>query len=416
LPDRTLTIPHAPMSVAWPAKAALSPRSDQPRDHQAAPLPRLREKAALIPMTGHGNGHEAEYSSTLLAILDKARFAPSGDNTQPWRFEIIDDHHLLIHGRDTRRDCVYDLRGHASQIALGALLETIAIAASAYQLTVRFLRRDDSREDQPLIDAFFAPDSSMKSVALVHEIEERVTQRRPLKTRALTTQQIAALEASLPPGYRIHWRSSLRDRLRIASLLFRSAHIRLTTREAYETHRKVIQWNAVTSEDRIPDRAVGVDPLTRRLMRWAMASWSRISFLNRFMMGTIAPRLQLDFVPGVRCASHFFLVADEPAQSVDDYIASGRALQRFWLTAAQQGLLVQPEMTPLIFTQYDREHIAFSESTRAIARASRVRADLESILSKEVCDRTLFMGRIGFGRVPVSRSLRLPLESLMVRG
>ena len=27
----------------------------------------------------------------LVKILDLARWAPSGDNTQPWRFEIVDE-------------------------------------------------------------------------------------------------------------------------------------------------------------------------------------------------------------------------------------------------------------------------------------------------------------------------------------
>lgn len=412
MPNRSFTIPHAPMSVAWPAEAALAPHSDQPRDHHAAPLPRLREQAALRPsmdVTFDGRTR----SSTLLSILDQARFAPSGDNTQPWRFQIVSDNHLIIHGRDTRHDCVYDLRGHASQIALGALLETIAIAASSHGRAVQFLRRDDVAEDQPTFDAFFTPDSSVRSDALTSMISLRVTQRRPLKMKALTPQQIAALEAALPPGYRVVWRSSFGDRLRMAGLLFRSAHIRLTTREAYETHRKVIEWNATFSDDRIPDRAVGVDPLTCRLMRWAMASWSRIKFLNRFMFGTVAPRVQLDFLPAVRCASHFFLVSDKPATTTDDFIRAGRVLQRFWLTATQQNLLLQPEMTPLIFTQYDRENITFSESSPAITRASRVRSDLESILTTDICQRTVFMGRIGTGRAPTSRSLRLPLESLI---
>jgi len=42
-------------------------------------------------------------------ILDLARWAPSGDNTQPWRFEIVDEVNVVVHGFDTREHCVYDL-------------------------------------------------------------------------------------------------------------------------------------------------------------------------------------------------------------------------------------------------------------------------------------------------------------------
>src|SRR6185369_10805599 len=71
--------------------------------------------------------------SVVLEILDLARWAPSGDNSQPWRFEVLGDDHVRVHAFDTRRDCVYDLEGHASQLSVGALLETIRIAAGAYQ-------------------------------------------------------------------------------------------------------------------------------------------------------------------------------------------------------------------------------------------------------------------------------------------
>ena len=64
-------------------------------------------------------------------ILEIARWAPSGDNTQPWRFEILDDRRFVVHGFDTRDWCLYDIDGRPSQIALGALLENIAIAGSA---------------------------------------------------------------------------------------------------------------------------------------------------------------------------------------------------------------------------------------------------------------------------------------------
>ena len=39
---------------------------------------------------------------TLSHILDLARWASSGDNTQPWRFEVVDDHLIRAHSSDTR--------------------------------------------------------------------------------------------------------------------------------------------------------------------------------------------------------------------------------------------------------------------------------------------------------------------------
>ena len=407
MPDASPTIPLGPRSAVSPADAAYAPAA--PRTPPPAPQSRQglpRSESASAPAN-------LNIAQPLQSILARARFAPSGDNTQPWRFEVISHQHIVIHGRDTRHDCVYDLRGQASLIALGALLETISIAASTHGFRVHFSRRENLPADQPTFDAHFEHSGALSSDPLAAMIEQRVTQRRPMRSRALTPEQIAALTAALPAGYHIQLRQSFSQRFQLAKLLFRSAHIRLTTREAFETHRKVIEWNATFSDDRIPDKAVGVDLITRKLMRWAMGSWSRITFLNRFLAGTIMPRLQLDFMPALRCAGHFFLIADAAPKSTDDFIAAGRALQRFWLAATQQNLLVQPEMTPLIFAQYDKQGLPFSESKKAIARAADVRKDLDALLTPDICNRTVFMGRIGSGKQPTSRSLRLPLEKLM---
>lgn len=407
MPNVSPTIPLVPVSAVSPVEAAYAPAapkaSHSTRETRPA-LPRSESRAGAAT---------SPIAQPLQSILTRARFAPSGDNTQPWRFEIISHQHIVIHGRDTRHDCVYDLKGHASLIALGALLETISIAASTHGFRVHFSRRENLPADQPTFDAHFEHSGALTSDPLAAMIEQRVTQRRPMRSRALTTEQIAALTAALPAGYHIQLRQSFSQRFQLAKLLFRSAHIRLTTREAFETHRKVIEWNATFSDDRIPDKAVGVDLLTRKLMRWAMGSWSRITLLNRFLAGTIMPRVQLDFMPALRCAGHFFLIADAAPKSTDDFVAAGRALQRFWLAATQQELLVQPEMTPLIFAQYDKQNLAFSESKKAIARAGEVRKDLDALLTPDIFDRTVFMGRIGAGKQPTSRSLRLPLEKLM---
>ena len=92
---------------------------------------------------------EQHLDSTLEQILELARWAPSGDNTQRWRFEILDTRRLIVHGRDTRDHCVYDLDGHPSQISLGALLETMAIAASTFGLAMQAARRPEAPEARP---------------------------------------------------------------------------------------------------------------------------------------------------------------------------------------------------------------------------------------------------------------------------
>lgn len=350
-------------------------------------------------------------NSTVLRILDRARWAPSGDNTQPWQFELLADNHVLVHGFDTRDHVVYDLDGHASQLAVGGLLETMAVAASAEGLASHIIRRADTPETHLLIDVRFtcqglAPDP------LAPFIEKRVVQRRPMSPRPLTVEQKQRLSAALPAGYSVVWFEDVSERLRMARLMFDSAKIRLNIPEAYRVHKAVIEWGAQFSEDRIPGRAVGVDPVTEQVMHWAMASWERIEFLNKWMFGDLAPRIQLDVLPGIFCAAHFALLAPTPARSVDDYLAAGRVMQRFWLTASSLDLLVQPEMTPVIFSRYSRQGTVFTTRNAMLDQASQLNARLAGMLSDGRLDSMYFMGRMGVSTPPIARSTRTPLARL----
>ena len=351
----------------------------------------------------------------LEQILSLARWAPSGDNTQPWRFEILGDEHILVHGLDTRDHVVYDLDGHASQLAIGALLETMTIAASATGRSADIQRRSGTPESHLLFDIRFLP-AEMASDPLLPYIETRVVQRRPMSTRSLSVEQKQTLAGSLPKGYSVVWYEGFVRRWHLAKFMFDNAKVRLTIPEAYAVHKSVIEWGARFSVDKIPGQAVGVDPLTARFMRWVMGSWARVEFFNTYLLGHLPPRLQLDLLPGLRCGAHFALLAPAPLISVDDYIAAGRAMQRFWLTATGLGWLIQPEMTPVIFTRYHRNRQHYSNEIKALEWVNGLNLRLIGLVGTEKVEDLFFMGRIGAGPQPDARSVRHPLKHLILNG
>ena len=349
----------------------------------------------------------------LGAILDLARWAPSGDNRQSCRFEIVAADHVVVHGFDTRHDCVYDLDGTSSQIALGALIETMRIAASTHRIRLQTMLRPDAPATAPQVDVRLIDDPGASPDPLASVIESRTVNRRPLSPRPLTALERAALEASVGDAHRVMWRDGP-DRRRVAALLFRSARLRLTMPEAYLVHRDAIEWGATFSEDRVPEGAVGLDPMTARLMRWVMKSWARVRFFNRYLAGTWTPRIQLDVLPALMCAAHFVIVGRRESTSVDDFVAGGAALQRFWLTAATLGLQLQPELTPLIFSRYARGRRSFSQTPGMMQAADRIAALIDREIGVESAKAAVFMGRVGAGRPATSRSLRLPVEQLLI--
>lgn len=353
-------------------------------------------------------------STPLFRILNLARWAPSGDNCQPWKFEILNNNHVAVHGSDTRDWCLYDFDGHASHIAHGALIETIRIAASGEQLSISWKRRDDATGESTVYDILFHPTPDLPSDPLLPFIESRVVQRRAMKTKRISTEQKSALSFAAGPDFKVQFFEKKTEKLKIAELLWRSAYLRLTCPEAYAVHRKVIEWGAKYSTDRIPEEAVGVDPLMASIMEWVMGSWKRVSFFNNFLFGTILPRIELDVLPALYCGTHLLLQPRGNLVDADDYVNVGMAIQRIWLTATSQGLYLQPEMTPVIFRWYAKRERSFSEALNSMNIAKKISGKLESIGNLREQDDIAFFCRLGESSPPGSRSLRKDLDDLII--
>ncbi len=351
--------------------------------------------------------------ATILKILELARWAPSGDNTQPWRFEIVAPDQIVVHGHDTRDWCVYDFDGHASHMAHGALLETLRIAATGFGQEATWTRRPESPDATPVFDVRLTPCPAPSAHELFPYITRRVVQRRPMSAAPAGPEALAALATAVGPRYELRYFSTWSQKIQVAGLLWRNAHIRLTCPEAYAVHKEIIEWGARFSKDRIPQHAVGVDPATAVLMRWVMGDWRRVAFFNRYLFGTVAPRIQLDLLPALMCAGHVLLIPRHPLASVADYVDAGIAMQRLWLTVTRLGLHLQPEMTPVIFRWYANASRSISAQEGIDASAARLAREFEGLAGANPATPFAFFCRIGRSTPPTSRSIRKDLDELI---
>lgn len=349
-------------------------------------------------------------------VLQLATWAPSGDNEQPWRFHIDSATCATVHLANAGNAAIYDYRGRASWIALGVLLETAAVAATAsgYRLHWEWLSACAGQAPRAGLRIELSPEEGIERDPLIAAIKTRSVQRRALSSKPLSAshRRILEAEAAKVAGFEIVWMGSFAERLRMAQMLWQNARVRLTAPEAYATHCKAIEWRSRFSADRIPDQAIGLDAMTLMIMRWAMRSWDRVDFMNRYGGGTLMPRLQLDWWPAMRCAAHFVLLSPGTPQSDTDYVNAGRSVQRLWLAAEQLGVRLQPEFTPLVFDWYVREGATVSQVPKVQAQAQSLSRRLRTMWPDAMVDRAVFMGRVGYGPAAASRSLRQNLQSL----
>ena len=351
-------------------------------------------------------------------ILEAAHWAPSGDNAQPWTFEVRDEAQFDVCVRIEPGN-VYEYRqGEPTLISAGTLLANIAVAAPSEGKRARwdYVGAEDGIHR---IRITLEDSGGATRHALQDEIERRSVDRRPYQRRSLTSADKDALAEALGPAVGLSWHESLAARRRIAGLTRLATDIRLRIPETFAIHSRIVDWQRAYSPDGIPSKALGVDAMTQKMMHWTLAKRERTEMANRLGSPFFAG-LQMDFLPGLFSAAYFTFHFREPraagAAGISQLLGGGEAVQRFWLTASKRGLVLQPCLATLAFAHYGATGEAFTTSSaerrKAQVLAQRVVRELGDLQS------TFFVGRIGYPQAAKleSRSLRRPLATLVKSG
>lgn len=346
-------------------------------------------------------------------ILDIARWAPSGDNQQPWRFEIVDDQHAIIHLKDDAENHLYDHDGIPTLISSGMLLETIRLAANHFDYDIKWTYKKQKRPHFHKIEVSIKKSKVVKDT-LYDVICYRSVDRFQYRTTPLTKQQKQKLAAALGDRYSLKWYESFKERWQASKLNFATTDLRLRIPEMFEVHRKVIDVDHPYSEYGIPIQAAGFSKLTQ----WLLKPILNNQFLLKVMNVLGAPYLsgmEVDMLPGLACGAHFDIYCHDKNEFSDakSIIEFGMSLQRFWLTATQLGLVMQPTYSAIMFTYYVNHKVKFTKSNGLVKKAQRI-ARRFKILNRGKF--VIYRGRIGIPRTPIShsRSIRKPLKDLMI--
>lgn len=281
-------------------------------------------------------------SQIIKQILEAAVRAPSGDNVQPWEFEVSKNFtQINLYNLPEMDDSYYNYNQMASYIAHGAVIENIAIASRhlGYQAQVALFPDVDK---QNLVATIEITQAEAQDDPLYQVIFARDTNRFQYKQAEVTEEMLNSLSASVNNIETVKI-SLVKQKDKIQQL---SKELMVNDRLVFERkdiHHflfEKIRWNkeqAEATRDGMPVETLGLSPmetLTFPLMRF----WGVVKTSNYFGLSRI---IGLKCWWNCRNASILGMISVQ-GNHKSDFVHGGRAMQRVWLEATRQGLAVQP--------------------------------------------------------------------------
>jgi hypothetical protein len=335
-------------------------------------------------------------------IIEAGTQAPSGDNCQPWRFQMGADSIDLFNVPD-QDDSLYNYRQRASLIALGACIENMLIAAAHLGLEAQvdyFPDPGDVRHvaHMTLSRGINLPDSLYPAIA------ERTINRKKYSGGALSPEQSLALAAAgrLVPGSALVLHQDERKISVAADLVACSDRLVFENPSLHGFLFDHLRWNpkdAEASRD-------GMDILTLELAPRDKLFFPLLKHFNlvRLARGFGATRLIAANARKLMLSASAVGLISIATDANTSWLSSGRLLERVWLEATRLGLAFHLMTGITLLLQKVREGDAEGLGRNNLELLTKAEALLTKLTGDTAITALLF--RVGFCSPPSGRSLR----------
>lgn len=345
------------------------------------------------------------------ALVQHGALAPSGGNCQPWRFVYADGWLRCIHDVERSRTML-DFQHRASYMAFGAVAENIELAAAGMGLATEleaFPRPDDPTEVCRM-RFHVAPEPRVSP--LLEQVARRVTNRRLGERQPLPAGAAEALcHAAEERGGRLQLVTDAAGLDELGAIIGRGERLRMLSRAMHADMMREIRWSTEDAErtrDGLELATLELTPTDLAVMR-LLSSWPLMETTAALGGGD---GLERPSHKAIAAASAVGLVT-APGSSPTDCFASGRAVQRVWLTATALGLGFQP-MSALLYVFARLAHGAEGLSAAEVEELRALRRRLDAVIEREDGRVEALMFRLAVAGPPTARALRRDVSEILI--
>ncbi|HJU03626.1 MAG TPA: hypothetical protein VJ692_00635, partial [Nitrospiraceae bacterium] len=132
----------------------------------------------------------------LRRLIEAAIRAPSGDNCQPWSFQIEGPRRIVIRTVPERAKSFFDYKSCATFLSMGAVIENMRIQAASEGGSIRVSSENDGEGCPRAVSVQLVPDTNDRvSPDRVEAMFQRTVNRRPFLPRPVPASTLAQLTA-----------------------------------------------------------------------------------------------------------------------------------------------------------------------------------------------------------------------------
>lgn len=342
--------------------------------------------------------------SAIDTLLEAAILAPSGDNTQPWRFEVDRENQLIqIEVDPTRDPSPMNARQRMAWIAIGAAIENMARTARQNGWSYRI---------DPLANetACFRLESGAGAGTIDPLLVHRVTNRRLYRSTHIDGQMLERLSNLVEDldGTTATWLVDREQIQRLTAMIARADALILSTkpvRDAFLAKVRFDQPVEATVQEGLSLGSLEVSGMERFLLKQMKRVPDGLlrSLGGRKVFAGVAKKL-------AGSASGICLIGTQH-DGLQGCVDVGRVWQRAWLGLTQMEFAAQPMMSLCVLqTMYTHGDPDVIERLGRPA-ARKLLEEFEAWFREVAPGKPASIMRFGTAEEPTTRTGRLPVAS-----
>jgi len=350
-----------------------------------------------------------EGSDPIEIIVDAARWAPSGGNIQPWRFEA-DPREIRMYLVPDRTTTM-DVRHRGSYVAIGAALFNARVAAASLKNLGETQLFPEGSPSHHVATLMVGDATDYEIAPLASRVRARVANRQLGDGEPLEEQVVKVLTRGVErEGAQLRLATDRRRIETMAQLLGESDRIRFLLPTL---HREMV------GELRFPGRDSLSEGLDVRTLELSPAEMAALELLRRSDVMEHLADWRAGQMLGARTrlaveSSSAVAVVSVPRTDPAWYVRGGAAVERLWLTAELHGLAVQP-VSPVFLYAVDDKDLLRLGGERHVETIHGLSQRFHDFWDLDNGEEATLLLRLSHAPPPSTRSARLPLHDLLSR-